>query len=275
MHARAGKSKDTLIPLINEVYERIRMIEAEQGLWAGANDFRPRIDLFHDAIRAYTAGHSPYEENGRLTLERLAWDIEMLRALQASPLTQLPGAQKQSPQQAVAIRRPQANAGQDNRAIRNELAGYYKNYAVFFVAILAETADMNHKARMEERDNQVEALAGLDQAVAGKSSVNLKKVTQSQIPDQFLRESIDAMLPNGTLAGTDAKKSVKQAQSVLDKQQAQLEKLHMTWLSGQLAMYEESKEVVQQLLRSGLNMAGKFLQDAMSQGGRGAGGRGV
>jgi len=229
MHARSPRQKDALIPLINEAYEQIRVIEQEQGFGAGPSDFRPRIELFHDAIRAYTAGHSPYESTGRLTLERLAWDIETLRALQANPLQQMAGAQKLSPHQAVVLHRPDAK--QDQRALRSELAQLYKTYTVFFVAILAETADMNHSSRMEEYDQEIEDLA-----------------QQGGI-------------------------KAKQAMARIDAAQKKLESLHLTWLSGQLAMYEESKDVVQQLLRNGLNMAGKFLQDAMAQSGHGVGGR--
>ncbi len=230
MHARTPRQKDALIPLINEAYERIRIIELEHGFAAGPSDFRPRIELFHDAIRAYTAGHSPYESKGRLTLERLAWDIEMLRALQTNPMQPLPGAKKLSPSQAVVVHNPQQK--HDLRGVKGELSGLYKTYAVFFVAILAETADMNHSSRMEEFDSQVEDLAQEKGAKA------------------------------------------KQAMAQIDQQQKKLDKLHLTWLSGQLAMYEESKQIVQQLMQSGLNMAGKFLQETMTQGSRGAGGRG-
>lgn len=230
MHARTPRSKDALIPLINEAYEQIRAIELPQGLTAGRGDTRPRIELFHDAIRAYSSGQSPYESTGRLTIERLAWDIEMLRALQANPMQPMPGAEKPMTGKAVVLHDPRA--GGDLRMVKSELSSLYKKYAVFFVAILAETADMNHKSQMEDLDTQME------------------DITHRGGP------------------------KMKQAQGQIDATQAKLEKQHLTWLSGQLAMYEESKDVVQQLLRAGLNMAGKFLQESIAQGGRGAGGRG-
>lgn len=274
MHARSPSPKDALIPLINELYERIRVIEAEHGLWAGANDFRPRIELFHDAIRALVAGHSPYEPTGRLTLERLSWDINTLRMLQGNPLTKMAGADRQSPHQAVILRPAAGAQAQNSRAIRGELAELYKNYTVLFVAMLAETADMNHKARMEDIDQQVEELAALQHGVAGKSSVNLHKEADHLIPDTEMAAQLKTMLPPEKMAAVDARNAIKAAHIVLDKKQKQLETQHMSWLSGQLACYEESKTLVQQFMKSGLNMAGKFLQETMQPGGQGRPGRG-
>lgn len=272
MHARSPSPKDALIPLINELYERIRTIEAEHGFWAGASDFRPRIELFHDAIRALVAGHSPYEPTGRLTLERLSWDINTLRMLQGNPLTKMAGADRQSPHQALVAHQPAAQT--NHRAIRGELADLYKNYTVLFVAMLAETADMNHRARMEDIDQQVEELAALQHGIAGKSSVHLHKEADRQIPDPEMAAQLKTMLPPEKIAAADARSAIKAAHVILDNKQKQLETQHMNWLSGQLACYEESKTLVQQFMKSGLNMAGKFLQETMQPSGQGRPGRG-
>lgn len=271
MHDRTRTPKDALLPLINELCDRIRVLEPDQNLWAGPGDFRPRIELFHDAIRALVAGHSPYETKGRLTLERLAWDIDTLRAIQANPLLKLPGTERLSPSTAVAIRRSPGDERHYQRTIRGELQELYKNYTVLFVAMLAETADMNHKARMEEQDMLVEALAAVERGVKGKTSANLHKVAEAEIDDTILCEDVKVMLPKGTLAGSDALKAAKAAHAKIDKLQNQLDKLHLSWLTGQLAMYEESREMVQQFMRAGLNLAGKFVQETMMPQGRGSG----
>jgi hypothetical protein len=270
MHDRTRTPKEALLPLINDLCERIRAVEPEQGLWAGPNDFRPRIELFHDAIRALVAGHSPYEAKGRLTLERLAWDIDTLRAIQENPLLKLPGTERLSPSTAVAIRRSAGDQKHYQRGLRSEMQELYKNYTVLFVAMLAETADMNHKARMEEQDMLVEALACVERGVKGKTSANLHKVADAQINDPIMRDDVKALLPKGTLEAADAIKALKNTHVKIDKLQAQLEKCHLGWLTGQLAMYEESREVVQQFMRAGLNLAGKFVQETMQQGGRGS-----
>lgn len=272
MHQRSPSPKDSLIPLINELYERIRAMEAEHGLWAGANDFRPRIELFHDAIRALVAGHSPYESTGRLSLQRLSWDINTLRMLQGNPLTKMAGADRLSPSQALVVKAsPQAS---NLRTIRSELAELYKNYTVLFVAMLAETADMNHRARMEDIDLQVEELAELQQHINGKTQVNLHKEVDHLQPDAELAAQLKSMLPPEKLAAADARSAIKAAHVILDKHQKQLEAQHMQWLSGQLQCYEESKSLVQKFMQSGLNMAGKFLQETMQQSGKGRGTRG-
>lgn len=273
MHQRSPSPKDALIPLINELYERIRALEAEHGFWAGAKDFRPRIELFHDAIRALVAGHSPYESTGRLTLERLSWDIATLRYIQANPLTKMAGADRQSASTALVVK---ASAQAQNlREVRSQLADLYKNYTVLFVAMLAETADMNHRARMEDIDQQVEELAALlHHGLSQKTSVHLHKEVDHLIPDPEMAADLKAMLPPEKLAAADARNAVKAAHKKLDAMQKSLEQRHLQWLSGQLACYEESKTLVQQFMRSGLNMAGKFLQETMQPAGQGRSGRG-
>jgi hypothetical protein len=171
----------------------------------------------------------------------------------------------------VVVHRPAGEQRQNQRALRGELAELYKNYTVLFVAMLAETADMNHKARMEEQDMLVEALASVEYALKGKSSANLHKLAESVIEDDLLCEDVKKLLPSGTLAGSDAMKTAKAAHQKIDTIQNKLDKLHLSWLTGQLTMYEESREVVQQFLRAGLNLAGKFVQETMTPQGRGSG----
>lgn len=260
---------------MTQLYERIYETESQIGLWAGEHDHRPRIERFHDAVRAYTSGVSPYDAGSRLSIEQLAWDISMLRSIQANPLTPMPKSKRQSASQEVAIRRknsvsehenPRANA----RALRGQLAEHYRNYAVMFTALLAETADMNHASRMEEKDMLVEEMANLRANLSGKTT-NLQQLAGASIHDAELLNDALRILPKGTLTADQAVAALNNAMRAIDSQQQRLEKAHLSWLSGQLAMYEQGKEVVQQLMRSGMNLAGKFLQDAMSRGDQGLG----
>lgn len=266
MHG-SSSSKDALLPLLARLYEEIRAIEIEQELWAGPDDYRPRIERFHDAIRAYTSGISPYDANSRLSIEALAADMEGLRAIQANPLAKLPGGKRLAPGTRVAVRKP-ASVGQtrpSGRAVRSELAERYKQYAVMFAALLAESADMNHQSRMEEQDATVTDLAQLQQAIKGKKRVNLQKEAQA-ILDEL---GIVQQLPRGQVDPATADKAIKALLAQADAVQAGLEQAHLTWLSGQLALYQDGKEVVKKLQQHGLQMAGRFLQEAMARGGAG------
>ncbi len=270
-----SSNKDALIPLLNELYQRIYDAEAAIGLFVGSNDHRPRIERFHDAIRAYTSGVSPYTAHSRLALEQLAWDISMLRTIQANPLQPMPNSHKQSAGTQVAVRTPNAVGDVGNphahaRELKSQLAQDYKNYAVMFTAILAETADMNHASRMDEKDAIVEQMATMRGKLSGKLT-DLQKLAGSTIYDPEILANVQSLLPKEILTTDKATAALNQAMHRIDGQQKNLDATHVTWLSGQLAMYEQGKEVVQQLMQKGMNIAGKFLEEAMGRGGQGQG----
>lgn len=277
MQSRSS-SKDALLPLLGELYDRIYTAEIEIGLWAGQNDHRPRIERFHDAVRAYTSGVSPYDPASRLAIEQLAWDISMLKSIQSSPLMPIPNSQKQSANTGLAVRTPNALGETGNprmaaRALKGQLADDYKNYGVMFSALLAETADMNHNSRMEEKDAMVEELANLRSNISGKIT-DLHNLAGSNIYDPQILSEVQSMLPKDSIASEQARAALNNAMSQIDTEQQKLEKSHITWLSNQNAMYQQGKEVVQQLMRNGLNLAGRFLEESMARGGGQTHGRG-
>lgn len=271
MHQSGSSPKDALIPLLGEIYERIHQAESKIGLWAGENDHRPRIERFHDAVRAYTSGMSPYASGSRLAIEQLAWDISMLRSIQTNPLMPMPRSQRQSASTDVAVRRPNAvgepgNPKASARAFKAQLTDDYRNYGVMFVALLAEVADINHNSRMEDKDAVVEELANLRASITGKA-VNLHKLAAQKIYDPELLAEVQSLLPKETIGTGEALAILNNLMRKTDSDQSKLDKAHITWLSGQLAMYEQGKEVVQHLLRNGMNLAGRFLEDTMARGG--------
>ncbi len=269
--------KDALVPLLSDLYERIYQAEAEIGLWAGEHDHRPRIERFHDAIRAYTSGMSAYASGSRLAIEQLAWDISMLRSIQSNPLTPMPKSQRKSANTGLAVRKPNAvgshgNARAAASAHKKQLADDYRHYAVLFTALLAETADLNHQSRMEDKDAVVEELANLRASITGKM-VDLHAMAAQKIHDPQVLMEVQSLLPKGTIGTGEALAAINHLLRKTDSDQDKLDKAHITWLSGQLAMYEQGKEVVQELMRQGMNLAGRFLQDTMARG-QGGPGRG-
>ncbi len=267
---RGSNPKDALVPLLSELYERIYQAEVEIGLWAGEHDHRPRIERFHDAVRAYTSGVPAYSASSRLSIEQLAWDISMLRSIQAHPLTPMPNSQRSAPTTGVAVRSPNAVGNQGNarmaaNAHKMQLAADYRNYAVMFTALLAETADLNHQTRMDDKDAMVEVLANMRASITGKT-VNLHQLAAQKLYDPQMLAELQRMLPSGTIGTGEALTIINKILSKCDTDQGKLDKEHITWLSGQLAMYEQGKQVVQDLMRQGMNLAGRFLEDTMSQG---------
>ena len=270
MQYRGTKPKDALVPLLSELYERIYQAEIEIGLWAGEHDHRPRIERFHDAVRAYTSGVEVHSASSRLSIEQLAWDISMLRSIQSNPLQPIPNSQRTSPSTGLTVRHQNSVGNTGNprasaRALKGQLGADYRNYAVMFAALLAESADMNHASRMDDKDAVVEQMANLRTQLSGKTT-NLQHMAGSNIFDPQTLSDVQAMVPVETVTTEQAKNALNNAMRYIDGQQQKLETAHISWLSGQLAMYEQGKEVVQELMRHGMNLAGKFLEEAMTKG---------
>ena len=68
-----------------------------------------------------------------------------------------------------------------------------------------------------------------------------------------------------------SKAMLGQIEHGLNKEKKQVEQSHLSYATGQLAVYEESKDTVKRLASQGLNLAGKFLDNAMQAAGKGQG----
>ena len=83
----SATEQESLVALLTRIYHDIRGLEETYGLLIGDGDFRPRIEYFHDAVRAFTSQDpNHYKTGGRLTVELLAYDVVSLRAIYAKPL---------------------------------------------------------------------------------------------------------------------------------------------------------------------------------------------
>ncbi len=51
----SAAEQESIVQLLTRIYSDIRDIEEEFELLVGDNDFRPRIEYFHDAVRAFSA----------------------------------------------------------------------------------------------------------------------------------------------------------------------------------------------------------------------------
>src|SRR5690606_15911414 len=79
--------QDSLIQLLTRIYLDIVAVETEFKLMTGEGDFRPRIEYFHDAVRAFSSQDPAHmQPGGRLSVELLAYDVSCLRFLASMPL---------------------------------------------------------------------------------------------------------------------------------------------------------------------------------------------
>ena len=277
--------KEALLSIIHRQYEQIHMIEAQWGIRFREEDMRPRIDYFHDAIRALTSGSADTTaKHSRLSVEHLAYDITQLRMIQGKPIGRMHKGKELSPSSEIVkageVQGLPPNAPQ--RVVRAELAALYKDYTVMFAAIFAETADKNFKIRSEEIDATVEDIAQAEdiiaQVAAGHMSHEAAMDAIEMIDNDSLRNKLTALLQKKRINSAEqqqAHDAFRAAEQAMDKERNIIEHASLTFATSQLAVYEEAKDLVKKLAGQGLNLAGKFLQTAVSQAAARGEGRGV
>jgi hypothetical protein len=89
-----------------------------------------------------------------------------------------------------------------------------------------------------------------------------------------LRERLQAMLSRKGLSAKEKQEARALLGSIergLAKEKKDLDAAHMNYRTGQLAIYEDTKDLVKQLAAQGLNLAGKFVDSAMQAAGKGQG----
>ena len=270
-----GKEQAAIIELMTGKYAQILGIESEWGIRLHEGDMRSRIEHFHDAVRAYTSGEADiYEKNSRLSVEHLAYDIGQLRLIQDKPVGKINRATEKSAGSAL-VKKGEAGASHIKlppQSVRREIADLYRDYTVFFAALFAQIADRNYQSRVDAIDGAVEDLAILEEVIqklaAGKISNTEAMEEIMHVERDDLRERLQDMLSRKQLTAADKQKALQLVGMIdkgLDKEKKQLETAHLHYATGQLAIYEESKETIKRLNQMGMNLAGKFVENAMQQ----------
>lgn len=279
-----GSEQAAIIELMSGKYAQILPIEQQWHMRLHEGDMRPRIEHFHDAVRAYTSGEADiYQKNSRLSVEHLAYDIGQLRQIQEKPIGKINRMTEKSIGSEL-VRKGEAGATQlrmPPQSVRSEIAALYKDYMVFFAALFAQIADRNYKSRIEAIDGSVEDLALLEQVIqqlaAGKISTGQALEEILHVENDSLRERLQDALARKQITASEKQKIFEQLgliQSNLDKEKKSIETAHLHYATGQLAIYEETKDTIKRLSGAGLNLAGKFVETAMKAKGQGKG-RGV
>lgn len=274
--------KQALIPIMNGQYERISAIEAQWDIRFREGDQRPRIEYFHDAVRALTSGEvSPYDKNTRLSVEYLAYDLSQLRQIQGNPVGRAHRASssdemmKHTPN-ALSTSKP---GGGPDRVVRQELGQLYKDYTVLFAALFAEIADMNFQSRSEEVDAMVTDISVIEQVLEQLANGQIDKrqamTMLEQVESDTLRQSTLQAVAGQTIRHAEQERMTAQLrhyENQLENEKQQADKAHLSYVTSQLAVYEEARDTVKRLAAQGMNLAGKFVENAINQSaGRGRG----
>lgn len=277
------ESKAALLPVLHGHYGKIVTIEEEWGIRFREGDHRPRIEYFHDAVRALMSGSANiHEKHSRLSVEFLAYDLAMLRQAQAKPAGIINRATELSAGSdlVTADQVGASRAKKPDRATRSELAMLYKDYTVIFAAVFAEVADMNFKSREEEMDSNIADIGLVENVLKQMESGRMNKAQAEAALDEVeldeLREKMLMALKQNKKIGlaelTAITAQIKGIEGKMKAEMAAVDQAHLHYVTGQLAVYEESKDTVKRLAAQGMNLAGKFVDQALGQqAGKGAG----
>lgn len=265
------QQKQALVQVMTRMCEEIHGIEATFGIAASEKDLRPRIEYFHDVVRIYTQTTTHgYERTGRMTVESLAYDISLLRQIQANPISRV----------AIPVNYAPVGSGRDlvpegmqqgrkmDGDARMRLMDLYKNYTVLFAAMMAEMADRNFMTRTSENNAQVEDIAQLEVEV--KASIHKHGPDTdiahllNHISDPDLRMKLAQKL-RGNPKAQQALKETKALIAKLDEENKRIDNAHMSFLSSQLVVYENAKDIVKKMAQSGMNVVGDFMENAMRE----------
>jgi hypothetical protein len=268
------QEKEQLVRMLTSLYHEIRPIEQQWGIQVTQNDHRPRIERFHDAVRALTSGTAdPYAKDSRLAVEKLAIDVQYLRHIQALPMgdasNKAPSSKTDIVTKQMADDRPASR-----REAKTALAEHYKHYTVIFVALFHDPADYNYQTRMEDNNQQVEDMATLVKLMEGLIQGQAQQAEIEHLADELdnaeLRQKIANLLAQQSGQVRDNAASViadlQTHIADIDQELQKMNAAHMNYATAQLAVYEQSKDLVKKMVAQGLNVLGRFAEQAMAQG---------
>lgn len=276
------EEQEAIVSLLIGQYDQILPIEAQWGIRFKEGDMRPRIDYFHDAVQAFTSGERRDTKGSRVSVEHIAYDIAQLHAIQEKPLGLLNRGTEKSPSGALVKTGEGLMASSAGKTpptgVRMDLKQYYRSYTVFFTALLSEAADRNYFARCEEMDETIADIGLIEtivqQLASGRISVKEAQDELGNVTHDDLRTRMQAALARKKMSAPEkaqVSEMLTKIEQGLKTQRAGLDKSHLQLATTKMAIFHDSKDVVKELMHSGLNVAGKYLANAMQTQGAGRG----
>jgi hypothetical protein len=269
--------QENIIALLTRIYTDIRDIEEEFELLAGEDDFRPRIEHFHDAIRAFSSkAPRNRDSKDRLAIELLAFDVSALRYIQSMPLASFkkhghvmsPSTDLVAVNNGLTVKRKRPD-----RAVRERLSELYQHYAVLFAALLKPNADNDYRDRVDEMNQDVQDLHNLntqfDALAKGKDQLKQVMAAINHLEEDDLRQELLNFMQQQKYKKNDNLKKLmeflKQHAQKKDKEIASIESAHLNYVMAQLGIFEGSKDMLKKLAAQGMNLVGKFVENSIAE----------
>jgi len=262
--------QEALVSFLLRIYSDLLEIEGKFGLIVGLGDMRPRIDYFHDAVRAFTSGDYKIQQN-RLSVELLAYDLRCLRYIQQMPLAPFKqGGENLSPQQGVITVGDAmlATNNRPDRETKERLVELYKNYTVMFAALLKPAADHDYASRIEDANAQARDIFAVTNQLETKPDMNLLANMAQAVESDELRIILSTFLHQQKHKNKDEiNKLLANLKIVVankDKEIKAIDKAHLDFVMTQLAIFEDSKDLLKKMATQGMNVVGKFVENAIA-----------
>ena len=266
--------QESLVTLLTRIYSDICDIENEFQLLVGDSDFRPRIEYFHDAVRAFT---SQNQSGGRLSVELLAYDLASLRAIISKPLAPFkPHSAILSPSTNVLKKGENQLAGmrgRPDRGVRDRLVELYQHYAVLFAALLKPFADRDYHDRTDNLNQDVEDLQSLrkefEALATGKGDQEAIGDAILHVEDNELRQELLNFMHKQQFKKKENLDKLLQFLKITvtqkDKEIAAIDAAHMSYALAQLGIFEASRDMLKQMAKQGMNLVGKFVEASIAE----------
>lgn len=264
------QDQQALVNILLRYWEEISAIESEFALVVGKGDMRPRIDYFHDAIRAYTTLHKSKEMQKRLSVEQLSYDVRCLRYIASQPLASIThDAHNLSSSTLPAVIAPGLveAAKRASRETKERLRELYEQYGVLFAALLKATAENDYQERTDALNEDVEEINQLIHAVERGASTQELTTLIHHLTDESLKADLLILIPQmkgksaGAMNGLIARLRANIQKN--DKKIKGIDTAHHQYATAQLGIYESAKDMLKTMAGQGMNLVGQFVESAM------------
>lgn len=115
----------------------------------------------------------------------------------------------------------------------------------------------------------------LEQLANGQIDKRQAMTMLEQVESDTLRQSTLQAVAGQTIRHAEQERMTAQLrhyENQLENEKQQADKAHLSYVTSQLAVYEEARDTVKRLAAQGMNLAGKFVENAINQSaGRGRG----
>jgi predicted transcriptional regulator len=261
------EEQKSVVNILLRYWEEISAMEREFSLQVGKGDMRPRIDYFHDAVRAYTSQRPNAEMQARLSIEMLSYDVQCLRYIASMPMASIThdahnlSSGSQLIKTAPGLMEAGKRAGRD---VKNRLQELYEQYGVLFASLLKQTAENEYLERTDALNHEVEEINRLIDALSNNASMEQVTTLINHLTDETLKRDLLLLIPQmkgksaGALSGLIGRLRANIQKN--DKRIRGVDNCYHQYVTAQLAIYEEAKDMLKKMASQGMNLVGQFVE---------------